>query len=398
MTVMMTVPFYRVALKETEIEAVVECLRSGWLTTGARSQEFEEKFAHGVGAKYAVAVNSCTAALHLALEAIGLKKGDQVLLPTLTFAATAEVVRYFDAEPIFVDCDPTTLCMDLTQAAEKAQILSPSGRLKAIMPVHYGGQMMDIDVLSRLVEKYNLRHVHDAAHALPAAYRSDASSPWQNVGSCGDIVCFSFYANKCITTGEGGMAVTNNARWADRMRVMSLHGISKDAWKRFSEDGSWYYEIVAPGYKYNLTDIAAALGLKQLERSNTLWEARRHWAHVYLERLKSCQGFILPQENPNRRHSWHLFSVGLKENCWSLTRNEFINELKKRGVMASVHWMPLHLQPYYKELLHNADTDFPESNRRWKGLFSLPLFADLREEEVSQVVDACLQIWKEFGY
>ncbi|MET0795625.1 MAG: DegT/DnrJ/EryC1/StrS family aminotransferase [Polyangiaceae bacterium] len=401
----MKVPFFRPSIGETEIAAVVECLRSGWLTTGPRTKEFERKFAEAVGARHAIAVNSCTAALHLALEAIGLQRGELVLVPTMTFAATAEVVRYFDATPVFVDCDPQTLCMDpqalantlaaLAAGQAVAGLKPPYGAVRAIIPVHYGGQMVDVDAIAAVARRYELPVVEDAAHTLPAFYRSDASAPWRRVGTTADITCFSFYANKCITTGEGGMAVTDRDDLAERMRLMSLHGMSKDAWKRFMGNGAWYYEIIAPGFKYNLTDVAAAIGLCQLEQAEKLWQARCEIARALREQLADVAELQLPTELPNRRHAWHLFAVQLELSRLSIDRARFIELLNERGISASVHWMPLHMQPYYREVFDYEASAFPTAAGAWPRLVSLPIFPGMTQEETFAVADAVKGIARE---
>ena len=281
------IPFHKPAIGEDEIRSVVETFRSGWLTTGPKVKRFEEDFARYLGCTHAVAVNSGTAALHLALDAIGIKEGDDVIVPTMTFAATAEVVLYFKANPVLVDCEPDTLNLDPKQI-ESA--ITP--RTKAIIPVHIGGQPCDMDPILELARHYNLKVIEDAAHALPAAYHG------KKVGTIGDITCFSFYATKTITTGEGGMATTENPEWANRMRMMSLHGISLDAWDRYTDKGSWYYEIIRPGYKYNLTDIAAALGIEQLKRCDEFWEARRRIASQLREAFVDLPEIQVPTCRP----------------------------------------------------------------------------------------------------
>jgi dTDP-4-amino-4,6-dideoxygalactose transaminase len=392
------VPFFRPSIGDAEIAAVVECLRSGWLTTGPRSKEFERTFAEAVGARHAIAVNSCTAALHLALEAIGLQRGELVLVPTMTFAATAEVVRYFDAIPVFVDCDPQTLCMDpqalgdtLTALAAERRVAGlkpPYGNVRAIIPVHYGGQMVDVDAIGAIAARYRLPVIEDAAHTLPASYRSRESAPWRCVGTTADITCFSFYANKCITTGEGGMVVTDRDDLAERMRLMSLHGMSKDAWKRFMGNGAWYYEIVAPGFKYNLTDVAAAIGLCQLERADQFLRARTEVARAFSEQLADVAEIQLPLQLPNRRHAWHLFAIQLNLSQLSIDRARFIDELNTRGIAASVHWMPLHMQPYYRGAFGYEPQAFPVAAAAWPRLVSLPIFPGMTEAEIAAVVGA----------
>lgn len=396
----MNVPFYRPTITEREIDEVVRCLRSGWLTTGPITREFEAEFARYVGAKHAIALNSCTAALHLALEAVGVQRGDLVLVPTMTFAATAEVVRYFDAIPVFVDCDPVTQCIDVAAAARTLEQLRagepvpgvPASRahVRAIIPMHYAGQMADVDGVRRLAEAYDLAVVEDAAHTLPAFTRR--GDEWRAAGTTGDITCFSFYANKCITTGEGGMAVTDDDARAERMRLMSLHGMSKDAWKRYTSAGSWYYEVVAPGFKYNLTDIASAIGRVQLARAQELWQQRRTIVAQYREALADVPGLELPVEQPDRKHSWHLFSIRLDLDVWSAGRDAFIEGLKQRGIGASVHWQPLHMQPYYRDLYHLKPDDFPVARSLWPRLVSLPLFPGMTKEDVDAVAGAIRDI------
>ncbi len=393
----MKVPFYRPSIGDREIEAVVSCLRSGWLTTGPATRAFEEEFAKYVGAKHAVALNSCTAALHLALEAIGVKRGDLVLVPTMTFAATAEVVRYFDAIPVFVDCDASQ-CIDVAAARSTLERLAQDGRVpgvphshgavRAIIPMHYAGQMADVHALRALASEYGLALIEDAAHTLPASTRQHGEAPWQSVGTTADITCFSFYANKCITTGEGGMAVTDDEAIADRMRLMSLHGMSKDAWKRFTATGSWYYEVVAPGFKYNLTDIASAIGRVQLARVEELWSDRRRIAAAYQRGLADVPGLELPVEQLHRRHSWHLFSLRLDLAIWKPGRDAFIDGLKERDIGASVHWMPLHMQPYYRDTYQLHAKDFPTAAALWPRLVTLPLFPGMTADEIELVIEA----------
>jgi perosamine synthetase len=355
---------------------------------------FEEMFRRYIGCEHAVAVNSCTAALHLALEAIGLGRGELVIVPAMTFAATAEVVRYFDAIPVMVDCEPATLNIDVAAARATLEALAagrpvaglrgPYGKVRAIIPMHYGGQMVDVDGIAALAAEHGLAVIEDAAHTLPAFTRAGASAAWRKVGSTAPITCFSFYANKCITTGEGGMAVTDDDALAQRMRVMCLHGMSKDAWKRFTADGSWYYEIVAPGFKYNLTDLASALGLHQLRRADALWQERRALAARYREALAGVPGVELPVELADRQHSWHLFAVRVA----AARRDQIIAGLKARGIGASVHWMPLHLHPYYRATYGTGPGLFPVAEREWPRLISLPLFPGMTGAQLTEVASA----------
>ena len=386
---MLAIPFYRASIGQAEIDEVADTLRNGWLTTGPKTRQFEAEFASYIGQKHAVAVNSCTAALHLALEAIGLKAGQAVLVPTLTFAATAEVVRYFNAKPILVDCRSVDFNIDPGDAAAKIQAAQHRGEeVVAILPVHFGGQIGDMAALLQLAARYNLQVIEDAAHCCPAYYRTDANALWQSVGAEAAISCYSFYANKTITTGEGGMACTANAAYAERMRIMSLHGISRDAWKRFSADGSWYYEIVAPGFKYNLTDIAAAIGLHQVRKADRLHQQRQRWATYYTQQLGEIEELILPRQQPNRIHSWHLYAIRLRLDRLRIDRAGCIAELKQRGIGTSVHWLPLHMHPYYRQTYGYQPADLPQAAALYPEIISLPLYPDLTAATVDYVCDA----------
>lgn len=383
----MNVPFFRPELSEAEIAEVVDTLRSGWLTTGPRVKRFEEDLAAAVGAPYAIALNSCTAALHLAVEALGLRQGQSVLVPTMTFAATAEVVRYAGAVPVLVDCDPVTLNMDLEDAERRIASVAKTAREPVgIIPVHVGGLMMDVGAVSAFAERHGLWVVEDAAHALPAAWRRPDGS-WQRCGEgTAAITCFSFYANKTVTTGEGGMATTADPALAERMRMMSLHGLSHDAWGRFSKGGSWDYRILAPGFKYNLTDVAAALGIHQLARAEEMRNDRERLARRYLELLSNTGELELPPAPDDRLHSWHLFPVRLRLEKLTIDRNSFIAELKEAGVGCSVHWRPLHLHPYYAETFGWRAEDLPAASAVWERIVSLPLFPAMTDAEHEHVV------------
>lgn len=379
------IPFHQPSIGNEEIEEVVETLKSGWLTTGLKAKRFETDFAEYVGLRHGIAVNSCTAALHLALEAIGLKAGDSVIVPTMTFAATAEVVRYFNARPLLVDCDMADMNLSIPDAScqiEKA--LVRGDQIKAIIPVHYGGQICDMVGVKSLAQRYGLKVIEDAAHCCPAFYQ-DSTGAWGSVGATSDICCFSFYANKTITTGEGGMACTDNSEYADRMRIMALHGISRDAWKRFTADGSWYYEITAPGFKYNLTDLAASMGIHQLRKADEFRRKRALLAECYAEELESVEEIILPRERNNRIHSWHLYVIRLKSGQLSIDRAQFIAELKRAGIGTSVHWMPLHMHPYYRDNFGYKVDDFPNAARLYDEIVSLPIYPGMSEDDVKSV-------------
>ena len=406
-TIQVQVPFFRPSLTESETQEVLDTLRSGWLTTGDKVKRFETDFAAAVGSPNAVAVNSCTAALHLAVEALGLTAGQAVLVPTMTFAATGEIVRYQGAIPILVDCDPVTLNLNLDDAADKLDQLrngrlagvSPSlnrdTRAVGIIPVHVGGMMMEIDQLQAFARQEGLWVVEDAAHTFPAAWRKSSIHPWQRCGEAtADVSCFSFYANKTITTGEGGMAVTRDADLASRMRMMSLHGLSQDAWDRYSTGGTWDYKISAPGFKYNLTDIAGAIGIHQLARAECMRMEREKTAQRYRYELSSIKQLTLPPDDINRIHSWHLFPIKLNLNRLAINRNTFIEELKRSGVGCSVHWRPLHLHPYYEQAFGWRPESLPVATAVWEQLISLPIFPGMRDSEMQQVVDSVAEICK----
>lgn len=390
----MSVPFFRLSLTEADIDEVVACLRSGWLTTGPRTKQFEAEFAQQVGGRHAVAVNSCTAALHLALEALGLGPGQVVLVPTMTFAATAEVVRYQGAIPLLVDCDPATLNMDLQDAHRKIEQLhagrtplEPTLRVVGMIPVHVGGLMMDMDEVGAFAARHNLWYIEDAAHSFPAAYRRGPDQPWRRCGeNTSAATCFSFYANKTMTTGEGGMAVSDDIPLIDRMRQMSLHGLSHDAWKRYAGNHAWDYRIVAPGYKYNMTDIAAAIGIHQLARTEQMRCERAAIARLYREQLADVEQLDLPPDPDDRIHSWHLFPIRLRLEKLSVDRNTFIELLRASGVGCSVHWRPLHLHPYYESTFHWEPEHLPAASSVWPRLISLPLFPGMREDEQEHVI------------
>jgi len=426
---MQTIPFYKPCLGADEIAEVVATLQSGWLTTGPKTKQFERDFAEFTQHKHAVALNSCTAALHLALEAIGLKAGQGVIVPTMTFAATAEVVRYFDGRPILVDCRADDFNLDVADAERKVQAALASGLpVAAIMPVHYGGQIGDVAGIQALAHRHRLKIIEDAAHCCPAYYRvpettkprnhgerdhgttdhglrgqsfsahcqsfvvSSPSTHWLSVGTGADISCYSFYANKPITTGEGGMACTENDQYADRMRIMSLHGISRDAWQRYTAEGSWYYEIIAPGYKCNLADIASAIGIHQLRKAAQFHRRRTEIARQYTELLGDVEEVILPRIQPHRVHSWHLFVIRLRLDRLQIDRAQFITELHHRGIGTSVHWLPLHLHPYYRETYGYKPRDFPIAASLYPELISLPIYPDLSEADVQYVCDSVTDV------
>jgi dTDP-4-amino-4,6-dideoxygalactose transaminase len=369
------IPFHRADLGEEEVAAVAEVIRSGWLTMGAKTFEFEREFARYIGASHAVAVSSCTAALHLALEAFGIRRDDEVLLPTTTFTATAEVVTYLGAKPILVDIDPLTLNMDPLDMERKITL-----QTRAIIPVHFGGTPCDMTEILAIAASHDLRVVEDAAHALPSQYNG------QRVGTISEMTAFSFYATKTLTTGEGGMITTENKEYAQRLQMMRLHGISRDAWKRYGSGGSWFYEVLETGFKYNLTDLQAALGVVQLTKCDGMRAARERIAGRYLRTLGTLETLEMPHTPPDRESSWHLFVVRLNLEQLRLNRDQFIRELADRGVAASVHFIPLHLQPVYQREYRYKVGDFPVAEREYHRSLSLPIYPGMSNEEIERVI------------
>lgn len=373
-------PFARPDIGEAEIAAVAAAMRSGWVTTGPQARAFEEEFAAFIGGGVqAVAVNSATAGLHLALEALGIGAGDEVIVPSLTFTATAEVARYLGADVRLVDVDARTLCMD---AAAVEAAITP--RTRAMLPVHYGGLACDMAALHVLAERHGLHVVEDAAHALPT------TSGGQRIGSLAgsSAAVFSFYANKTMTTGEGGMAVVRDAKLAARMRVMRLHGIDRDAFARFtSRTPAWYYEVVAPGFKYNMTDVAAALGRVQLQRVEAMAQRRAALAARYLDELRDLP-LTLPAAAPvGEAHAWHLFVLRLTDEA-RIGRDDLIDALARRGVGCSVHYVPLHRQPYWRDRYALRPEQFPQAEAAWQRMLSIPLFSAMSDEEQGRVIAA----------
>lgn len=401
-------PFAQPDTDQTEIDAVAEAIRSGWVTTGPKTKQFESEFASMVGAKHAIAVNSCTAAMHLALEAVGLQAGDEVITTPYTFAATAEVIRYFDATPVFVDVEPETLNINPALIEEAV-----TPRTKAIIPVHIAGLPADLDSINKIAARHKLAIIEDAAHAFPAAYKGRMiGSALPLSGSNGDgersadhhspfairhSICFSFYATKTITTGEGGMICTDDETLADRCRVMALHGISKDAWKRYTAEGSWYYEIVAPGYKYNMTDIASAMGLAQLAKAERMWKRRREIARRYHQAFAALPELQTPADRTDCRHAWHLYLLRLHPGRLEIPRNQFIDELKRRNIGTSVHFIPLHLHPYYRETYGYNPADFPVAFNEFQRVISLPIYSKMSDTDVEDVIQAVNSIVGEFS-
>lgn len=373
-------PFCLPSIGEEEIEEVVDSLRSGWITSGPKVKRFERDFAAYVGAGHAIAVSSCTAALHISLSALGIGPGSEVIVPTLTFCATANVVAHLGATPVIVDVDENFQIS--LSAAERA--VTP--RTRAVIPVHYAGQSCDLDSVYEFARSHGLAVVEDAAHAAGSEYAG------RKIGASGSAVCFSFYAIKNITTGEGGMITTGDAELAARMRVLSLHGMSRDAWKRYTEAGSWFYEVVEPGYKDNMTDLQAALGIHQLRRLDAFIRRRQEIAAAYDEAFGELPEVLLPVRLPNRNHVFHLYPIRLRLDRLHLSRARFIEALAERRIGASVHFIPLHRHPFYRNTYGYSENQFPVAESIYQGLVSLPLYPKMTDGDVADVVSAVREI------
>jgi len=370
------IPFHRPLIEDEEIQAVVGVLKEGWITTGPKVHEFELAFADMVGARNAIAVNSCTAGLHIALEAVGIMPGDEVLVPTLTFTATAEVVTYFRAQPVLVDSEPGTFNLDPLKLESAI-----TSRTRAVIPVHFGGHPCQMEPIAKIASAYGLTVVEDAAHAFPAKYKG------RNIGELSPLTAFSFYATKTITTGEGGMVTTENDAFAQRMRLMRLHGMNQEAWKRYSGTGSWRYEVVAAGFKYNMTDIQAALGLAQLRKAERMRLRRTELAARYSCGLRDCRAYQMLQVTPDVQHAWHLFVILIEPKFFSITRDQLIDELKALGVGTAVHFIPLHRHPYYRDKWGYRPDQFPIAEWYFERCISLPLYPGMSEDAIDLIVE-----------
>jgi dTDP-4-amino-4,6-dideoxygalactose transaminase len=377
-------PFALPAIGEEEVAAAAETVRSGWLTTGPKCRDFEKRFAEYVGTKHAIAVNSATAGLHLALEAAGIGPGDRVLTTPYTFTATAEVIRYLGADPVFVDVEPDSLNLDV-EAARCAIESDPD--IRAILPVHFGGQACELLPLHTLAEHYSLHVVEDAAHAFPCTYNG------RMIGSLSDATVFSFYVTKTLATGEGGMVTTDNDALADRIRVMRLHGISRDVFDRHSSrKPNWHYEVVAPGFKYNMTDVAAAIGIEQLKKAEALRRRREEIARRYQQGLQGLPLQALRELRPEETHSWHLYVVLLELDALSIDRNRFIELMSEAGIGTSVHFIPLHLHPYWRDRYRLQPEDFPVAHAAYRRAVSLPIYPSMTDAAVERVIASVCEI------
>lgn len=365
------IPYCLPEIGEEEIAEVVDTLRSGWLTMGPKTIAFEEQIAAYTGAKYAVAVNSCTAALHLSLLSYGIGPGDEVITSPYTFASTGNVIVHSGARPVFADIQRDTFNIDPEKINEAI-----TAKTKAIVPVHFAGQPCDMKEIQEIADDHNLVVIEDAAHAIGAEYRG------KKIGSLSDATCFSFYATKNMTTGEGGAVTTDDPKIAEKMRILRLHGISKDAWKRYSAQGSWYYEIEECGWKYNMTDIQAALGIHQLRKLDGFVETRRKYAEMYSAGLRDLRSLVTPVEKEGRRHVYHLYPVLLD----GIDRSNFIREMAEMGIGCSVHFIPLHLHPFYRAMYEYSIGDYSNTEWAYEHEVSLPLYPGMSGDDIGGVL------------
>jgi len=382
-------PFAVPSIGEEEIAEVVDSLRSGWITAGPKVKRFEADFAQYIGCNHAIAVNSCTAALHIALTALGIGPGDEVIVPTFTFCSTANVVVHLGAKPVLVDVgsDFNVHPDDLKRA------ITP--RTRAIVPVHFSGQACDLTAIYEIARQYDLHVVEDAAHAVGTEYdgrKVGNAYFFQKRGLRKHAVCFSFYAIKNMTTGEGGMIATSDDDLAERMRLLSLHGMSRDAWKRYTGSGSWYYEILAAGYKDNMTDVQAALGIHQLKKLDGFIATRARYAKIYDEAFAFVPEIATPKVTPGQRHAWHLYIIQLTLDRLEIDRSQFIEELHANNIGTSVHFIPVHLHPYYQERFGYRRGDLPQAEQLFDRIVSLPLYPGMTDEDVHDVIRAVLDV------
>jgi UDP-4-amino-4,6-dideoxy-N-acetyl-beta-L-altrosamine transaminase len=371
-------PLCKPLIDSKEIDAVKEILTSGWLTTGHKVQEFESNFKEYIGCKHAIALNSATAALHLSLIASGIKEGDELILPTLTFVACAHVIKWTGATPILVDINEDDLNIDIDKIKEKI-----TEKTKAIMPVHYAGQPCNMDEILNIAQEHNLKVIEDAAHAVGASYKD------KKIGNIGDTTSFSFYAIKNITTGEGGMLTTNDDELAKEVRKLAYFGVDKDAYQRYQEKGTWYYEIEKLGYKYNMDNIHGAIGVEQLKKLDIFNNKRKQLAKIYTNQLQDIPEIRIPTTHEDRINAWHLYPIIIDTNNLNITRDKIIDALREENIGVSVHFIPLHKHPYFQEY---QKEEFPIADKIYEGLISLPLFPGMEKSDVEDVVNALKRI------
>lgn len=377
-------PFSPPLIGDEEVSEVVDTLRSDWITTGPKTKRFEAEFSGYIGALDALALNSCTAGLHTALVALGMGPGNEIITTPMTFAASVNVIEHVGAKPVLVDVEADTLNIS-PLAIEQAM----TSKAKAILPVHFAGHPVDLDGVTDLARAYGLSVVEDAAHALPASYKG------RLIGTSGNPVAFSFYATKNLTTGEGGM-LTGDPEFIEQARVFSLHGMSRNGWNRYEGSGSWHYEVVYPGFKYNMTDVQASIGLCQLRKLDAFQRRRRDVVGTYNSAFGAVEALQIPVERPEVEHAWHLYVLRLQPDLLSIGRDQFVEELKARNIGTSVHFIPIHLHPYYRDKYGFKPNDFPVAYSNYLRMLSLPLNPRLTDQDVADVIEAVLDVVKTF--
>ena len=390
---MRQVAFHRPSIGPEEEREVLDTLRSGWITTGPKTKRFEREFAAYVGASHALAVAHCTGALHLALFALGIGPGDEVITTPFTFTATAEVMSYLGARPVFVDIDPGTFNINPARI-EEALESGKHKRVRALLPVHFAGQACDMDRLQAIARQYGLKIVEDAAHAVGSTRPMEGRGT-AKIGAIGDLTCFSFYATKNITSAEGGMITTEDPAIAEKIAIASLHGMNRDAWKRYDKSGSWYYEIHDVGFKYNLSDVHAAIGLAQLKRADDFTRRRGDIARAYNEAFRSEPTLRVPYVEPGVGHAWHLYVLRLRLDRLRVGRNEFVELLRSRGVGTSVHCIPLHTMHFYQRQYGYRTGDFPVTEDVYSRCLSLPIYPAMSDADRDYVIETVLTAARE---
>jgi dTDP-4-amino-4,6-dideoxygalactose transaminase len=382
----MQVPYHRPSIGQEEVQEVVRTLQSGWLTTGPRTKEFEEEFREYVQARHALAVNSCTAGLHLVLAALNIGPGMEVITTPLTFCSTINVILHVGATPVLADIgpdgniDPSSIAARITQ------------RTKAVLPVHFAGLPCEMDAIWELAGRHHLHVVEDSAHAVGSQYRGWRIGGTRTSGTKSDASVFSFYATKNMTTGEGGMVTTGDEELAESLRILCLHGISKNAWNRYSDRGSWYYEVLKPGFKYNLTDIQSSVGIHQLRKLESFLKLRAEYALAYNQAFAKVEEFEIPPDKDYCRHSWHLYTLRLHLDKLQIDRDEFIVELKRRGIGSSVHFIPIPLHPFFASLAQRTENQCPRALSLYPRMLSLPLYPAMSESQLNYVIESAKDI------
>ena len=378
-------PFHQASIGEEEVKEIIQTLNSGWLTTGQKTRLFEKTFADYIGCKHAIGLNSCTAGLHLSLVVSGVSSGDEVITSPITFPATTNVIVHQNAKPVFVDVEPETLNINCSEIESKI-----NNSTKAILPVHFAGHSCDMDTIISLAQKHNLTVIEDAAHALESKYHGN------KIGAIGNFTAFSFYATKNITTGEGGMLTTNDDNYADKLRILSLHGISKNAWKRYGKEGFQHWELLMPGYKYNMFDVQASLGIHQIKKVESFLNRRVQIVKKYNDAFEKTEEIQLLKPESNIKHAHHLYVIVIKTENLKVSRDEVLNEIQKRGIGVAVHFRSLHLQPFFKQHFNYKKGMFPQAEYLSDRVISLPLYPKMTDEDVSRVIETVLGVLHSF--